>query len=376
MRVTAFRAKNFLILKDLSLGDLKMFNVFIGPNATGKSTVLQALDLLLESNSIGLSSDSTFRGSPDLPVELLTKLKFSAEDADVAIRDAVDRERRLPPPDKIAVDLREKLAMDATFGIGAVAPRLPEQGAMAFAKYVRVGTQPFEAALRQGLTGETAQWLSQERQLFGPLEPAIMRVAEQRTVYLPTTRSAAHSFGIGRPTKPAPSTVGQWLHAARGEKSPRFEGYEAKLSEMLRHARGVIFRPDQGNQMRWGISEEGLPGMTPAEFWSSGTRHLSMFLGMMSQAPKGTVALVEEPELSLHPSAITKLVREMHGLADAGSTQFFITTHSPIVTYGLDPTQKDHSLWSFERESDGSASAARCESEQEVDDAIKSLLGP
>jgi len=85
---------------------------------------------------------------------------------------------------------------------------------------------------------------------------------------------------------------------------------------------------------------------------------------------------VEEPELSLHPSAVSRLIRQMHTLADNGAVQFFLTTHSPLVTYSLDPSQKDHSLWLFRRNSDGSASAIRCETENEIEEAINSLLRP
>src|SRR2546428_7058587 len=229
---------------------------------------------------------------------------------------------------------------------------------------------------RQQPNPPTQRWISETPALHGPLESGFMRLAAERTIYLPTTRSTQHSFGIGRPSKPSPVTIGQYLHVARGEKGPQFDGYEKALSQMLPHAKGVIFRPDTGSAMRWGISEEGLPGMSPAEFWSSGTRHLSMFLGFLTTAPSGTIALVEEPELSLHPSAISKLIREMHALADAGRIQFFLTTHSPVVTYGLDPATKSHALWQFQRKADGSASANRCETESQIEEAINSLLTP
>lgn len=82
MEVNRFLAKNFQILKEMKLEDLKAFNVFIGPNASGKSTVLQALDFLLESGGIGFSSDSPFRGSPDVAIELQATVDFSREDAE------------------------------------------------------------------------------------------------------------------------------------------------------------------------------------------------------------------------------------------------------------------------------------------------------
>lgn len=249
-------------------------------------------------------------------------------------------------------------------------------GVLSVGKYSRMGDMQLGAWVRQQPNPPTQRWISENPPLHGPLESGFARLAAERTIYLPTTRSTPHSFGIGRPTKPAPGSVGQYLHVARGEKSPQFEGYEKGLSGMLPHSKGVMFRPDQGNQMRWGMVEEGLPGMSPAEFWSSRTRHLSMFLAFLATAPQGTVALVEEPELSLHPGAILNLVRQMHTLADSGRIQFFLTTHSPIVTYGLDPAQKSHSLWRFERNKDGSASATRCETEAQIADASDSLLKP
>src|SRR5205823_1457895 len=99
MIVKRFRAKNFQILKDMNLEDLKAFNVLIGPNATGKSTVLQALDALLENGSIGLNSDVPFRGSSDVPIELTADVNFSPQDIDWIIDDASGRQNRMLPPE-------------------------------------------------------------------------------------------------------------------------------------------------------------------------------------------------------------------------------------------------------------------------------------
>jgi predicted ATPase len=90
-------------------------------------------------------------------------------------------------------------------------------------------------------------------------------------------------------------------------------------------------------------------------------------------APHGSVVLIEEHELSLHPRAIRNLMEEIRGLVDKGAGQFFITTHSPTVLENLDTHQKDHALWLFARELDGAASAERCETESQVERAINSL---
>jgi hypothetical protein len=232
-------------------------------------------------------------------------------------------------------------------------------GGIAFANY----SQTLPIAIRQWFAPMPQNYLQEE----------VFRLVGDQTIYLDVNRRVPPRFNVGLAVKPSPGYMGQWLLRARGEKLPAYDKYEGLLSKHLPHVRGVTISPGPSD-FRLGL-DEGAPGYTPPpEGWSSGTSHLSMVLEAFSGLPTGSIVLIEEPELSLHPGAIRRLRDEIHRLVDEEAIQFFLTTHSPVLVEGLDPAQKDHALWQFKRNADGSASATRCETEEEIEGAINSLL--
>lgn len=49
MDFTSVRIRNFKAIRDTTLSDLRLFNVIVGTNGSGKSSVLQALHWMLQS---------------------------------------------------------------------------------------------------------------------------------------------------------------------------------------------------------------------------------------------------------------------------------------------------------------------------------------
>ncbi len=80
MRLAELVVQNFRMVKDLRLEGLGGFNVLIGPNASGKSTALEAIRLLLEEDQLGLSRDDGFRGAFGEVVRIEGLAAFSKQD--------------------------------------------------------------------------------------------------------------------------------------------------------------------------------------------------------------------------------------------------------------------------------------------------------
>jgi predicted ATPase len=366
MRLNSLDVDNFRMLQELSLDGLQGLNVFIGPNATGKSTVLQSLNLLLQSSNINVDKDFAFRGSPYESIRIECGLTLSAEDIKQIVKEMAVRQTGPMPAEKTRVELARHLDGNLILRYSAIAPQ--QRGlTVGASRQMLMARKRIQDHLQSLSARRTVQWASPDL-----IEQEITRFVSERTIYLQTARRVSGTLGVGRVSKPSPTEIGQWLHQLMGEKRPEFRRYEKLLTGFLPHTKGIIFKPAE-NVFRLGMSEENLPDMTPGDVWSSGTLHLSLFAAFRS-LPSGSVVLVEEPELSLHPAAIRKLMDEIHHLVSDGSVQFFLTTHSPVVVEGIDPQQSNHSLWQFRRNADGSASAIRCASEREIDEAVGSLL--
>src|SRR6266852_3771023 len=101
MQVKSLNVSNYRMLKDLRLEDFKALNVLIGPNASGKSTVLQVLDFLLESSSLLLSSDMPFRASAANAVQVECGLHFDNGEIEHVLRNFARTNRRNAPEPSI-----------------------------------------------------------------------------------------------------------------------------------------------------------------------------------------------------------------------------------------------------------------------------------
>ena len=85
------------------------------------------------------------------------------------------------------------------------------------------------------------------------------------------------------------------------------------------------------------FSESLLSGLLPATSVSDGTlRYLSYLTVLESQPPPSLVAL-EEPEHSLHPMMIKKLVDVLRDASE--NCQILVTTHSPEFVDYLKPEE-------------------------------------
>jgi len=359
--------------KNLDFQDFKGLNIFIGSNATGKSTVLYALSALLESGGLALSFESPFRGSLDTPVRLETEVTFSDNDVKCALEDVVIRQNAAEIPPDISQVYVRAATTDFTIWIRGAAPRNKNQGVVSLSKHFEASGKNVVDFIRGKLHDErTRDWDASELNVSATFERSLQSIITERTMYLPTSRHPQTTFIPGILTKPNPQSIGQWFHASMIEKRRDLKDYEDTLSAFLPHVKGTAFSIE-GNALRWGLEEKGLRGMTPVNDWSSGTIHLGLLAASLSSMPAGSTIIAEEPELSLHPGAIRGLMGKIREQVETQKIQFFLSTHSPHVVEEIRPSEKSHSLWQFDRSPDGSASVHRCETEKEIEDAINSL---
>jgi predicted ATPase len=69
-------------------------------------------------------------------------------------------------------------------------------------------------------------------------------------------------------------------------------------------------------------------------FWSNvadGSRQIVVLVTFLLTTPPGSVLLLEEPEMSLHPHAALKIIEVMRTAANADHKQIIFSTHSPVM---------------------------------------------
>ncbi len=378
LRLTKLNVQNFKMLKDLQMEDLKGLNVLIGHNATGKSTVLEAVGLLLQSRSMSVRAEDCFRGRPGAYV--VVEGGISLDEADV--RDMADRTARtagLPdPPEGTTGRILDLLGQQLEAIYNVRAPRQRGQTTSSN-RLLRTDSKELLLHLRSSLSKEDP-WIAgtdvNRGRLAELLVSAVGELMRTRTAFLPAGRGLSPLFESRRVDQVTPGDAGPWMLQAKVEDRPELPDYQEGLRAFLPHLRSLRtgLSRTQSGRFELGAVEEGLPGTTPADRWSSGTRHLAMILQGLVGLPQGSVMLIEEPELSLHPEALHRLMDRIREAADSGKIQLFVSTHSPRVVYGLRPETDDHGLWQFTRGPDGGAEVLPRVTEAEVADAMDSLL--
>ncbi len=377
MRLTQLVVQNFRMLRELKLDDLKGLNVFIGPNATGKSTALEAAASLLQASQLSVTADDVFRAHPGSDIIIEGTSSFDETDLRAVALQAAIAGGLPDPPDPFAGRISDIIGDKVEVIFRTRAPR--QETARSVSRQLRVHSKDLRETLATKLP-QNEPWIASNRsdpgQVASFLRSSFDHIMRARSMFLPTGRRVTSLFAAQPVEELSPGDAGPWALQAKVEDRHELPEYEDALRAFLPHLESLrtTFAGRERGRFEFGAVERGLPGTTGADRWSSGTSHLALTLLGLFGLPEGSVMLIEEPELSLHPYALRRLMDLLREAAERGRIQFFLTTHSPVVTEGIRPVTADHSLWRFSRREDGSADATPCTTEAEVVDAINSLL--
>ena len=313
--ITNITLQNFKCFRELEVNP-KLITVFIGPNGTGKSSVLQALLLLKQSvladlygrqmHLINIPGEEAL--APNFIGERVTpQVKFEiTEDAEIysysetySHEPTITLRPLLPNQDpKISLALRELRTVPAVRGLVREKYRLGD-------------TRPADIPLTEGLSEQeeqTASNLSYSRPIEGRLSSLLKTVT-----------------GTGLRTEPVPP-----------------QSVEV-----------ISLTPSGGVNMVW----EGF-----------GANALLLLLLHLLDAEKGATVLIEEPEIHLHPKAQAQLAEVLADTATSEDKQIIMTTHSEHVAGRLltlvaenKLTTDDLAIYSFEKDEKGECSASEIE---------------
>lgn len=325
--ITRLEIENFKAIKQLAI-DLDPLTVLVGPNDAGKSTILQALELLSRMMDRPLYRDgepSVFDGDP---VEAIHR-----GDRDQTIRIAVSG---------TAEDGRA-LAYGFRAGVDDGRFRIVGEhctwGTPAFNVWGGSGRFSLPGANREQWTGERSfvrvsylnhaevDWARFRRELLSSLfsfEPKKLA-----TPCGPDVTFASSGLGLV-------ALVDRILTDT--DRSAR-DTFERSLRAFSPHLAGVgtrpvtVARPDGPT-----IQKELIFGLhdktrVPARDVSSGLLATAGYLALPNLESKRF--LIEEPENGVHPHALLQIVDVLRKLAEDGR-QVIMTTHSPVLLNYID----------------------------------------
>lgn len=362
-RIESLRLKNFKVFHDLHLEHLTPLTVFIGPNASGKSTILEALAFLAD-----------------------------------AFTDGLER----------AIDARHELSLLQSLRVGRLGRHSPVTIEITYQALTQASTMRYRVVLgagsdsedpRASVVHESLSWIQDERK-FDVLkfehghgftdgsdlmpEPSPRHIRHLSSPYLlgaPALADLGEHPAITELSRFITSWRFPHLQISNMTRSV-IEAQSTSLADDGRNLPNVLYRiqretPDTFTRINREITKhisnlEGFDVLNVENevlllsqnehtfkhpifsFLSSeGTLRLLAYLVLLEGGTDASVLGIEEPETAVHPAILHQLSERFMLAAD--QVQMFVTTHAPRF---LDALPAD-TVYSLTRDDDGYARATR-----------------
>lgn len=323
MKILTLTAKNYRSIRDetIELGDLALF---IGPNATGKSTILDALRFLSEAVrardfrgpmfSRGGMLNLAWKGYEAHRVELMVVVEGERrfEWSVNLVRDGYDfhvaeRVEEIPPGDP------PRLLLDATSGQGSWWSGERRER-------VSLLQEPTVCALAAASADASfpGRQISEFVGRWGFFDPSPFLL--RRDWNLPDA-SGFDPYGrnLGETLMSLPTNVLDRIVTA----AQSIVGLPTRIEPRASEERFYFVQQEPG--LQYSVNQMGV---------SSGTlRVLALMTALYGQSGTALIG-IEEPENYIHPLALEALVEHIH--AARSRAQFLVTTHSPLLLSYLD----------------------------------------
>lgn len=331
--------ENFRCLRRVTV-ELGRLNVLVGPNASGKSTLLDVIQFLGDSVREDLGPALDKRKGFD---RLVYRGDSRARHIKVGIQARVTRHSSANALDEYELTLkrlaRGRLQREEQFsfkrfrGLGR---RIKIQGSKV--SYDDENRMPRQVELlsTQSLGLSTLPRLSDERGgeqvrqiagLFSTFRVFEISVAAARR---PSAKRE------GEELRPDASNLSSFLwELAKDEVA--FERLQEDARELVPGLEEVVFRDIGGTDEAIVVDlvERGLKGQTPLADASYGTVRALGLLALLYDPKPPLLTCVEEIDHGLHPHVFDLLVERLREASKR--TQFLIATHSPALVNRLDP---------------------------------------
>ena len=394
--ITNIALHNFKCFRRISV-DPKLITVFIGPNGTGKSGVLQALLLLKQSRyDVGhLNLDGELiRFAPEAfmwqgPESRLDDVRIS-----LSWYSAIDSED-VEGPLKFEVDLEYSEQANLTAGCGST-------------KWVSSG-QEYEIyfdrdpSMRQEFITRMGSILYEEEPAINSFSvmfdarwdsslPSWQELSEAPAKTLANLKLVPAARGLTRGVYMLGTESSDDISGASGlgeqedntATTLAYSRHEVgKVSHLMKRITGVGFRVDTVPPQSAKPVSESLAGDFSILAEGFGTNALVHLLFEIVRTVPGATVLIEEPEIHLHPKAQADLASVLAEEVKSDGKQMIIATHSEHVVGRLltlvaegKLSADELAIYSFEKDKNGvcSASEIKVTDRGQVSGGLKSFF--
>ena len=329
--------KNYLSLRDVTL-QLKPLTVLVGPNASGKSNVLEALDLLNMMTSAKnpppakYIQDRLWAGKENnITFELQAKVESTLAEYKLELSDKSDNsfvvEELLLKGKKtaqvISIANGEGMVWDEESSNNNTKYKSNKLALQSAGDY---GNKPITRSLNDFIKG----WKFYDFQP-GRMQGGVARLSE---ILIGGSDSLSESPKLDSSGSTLPDLLSYWYE----NDSERFNNVSESL-ERCTNIKIDLCEIDGDHQL---CLSEGYEKPFPLKRASDGTLRLVAYYILLNEPELPSLIAIEEPERNLHPGALSDIANVLEQIAQY--SQVIITTHSSQLLDAFDPASLSDSL--------------------------------
>ena len=379
--ITNITLENFKCFRHISV-DPKLVTVFIGPNGTGKSGVLQALLLLKQSrddvNPLTLAGE-LIRFAPEAFMWQGPESRPDGVRLALSGYSCIDSEE-VQGPLKFEVDLQYSGQADLNVDRGST--KWITSGQEYEISFDRNRPRHEATTSRGSITYQVLPQINSFRVSTGsggenpslPLWRQLSQVPAETLANLkmiPAARGLTRDvYGLG--PESSNDISGASGLGAQEDSTATTLAYSRleveKVSHLMKRITDVGFRVDTVPPQSAKPVSESLAGDFSLLAEGFGTNALVHLLFELVRTAPGATVLIEEPEIHLHPKAQADLASVLVEEAESGGKQIIMTTHSEHVAGRLltlvaegKLSADELAIYSFEKDKTGACSASEIE---------------
>ena len=379
--ITNITLQNFKCFRCISV-DPKLITVFIGPNGTGKSGVLQALLLLKQSrhdvSNLILAGES-LRFPPEAFMWQGAESRLDGVRLSLSGCSPIDS-KEVQEPLKFEVDLQYSGQANLTADRGST--RWMASGHEYEISFDRNPRQGEARTPRGSIEYEVLPAINSFKVKYGvggedPSLPLWQKLSLAPKKTLANLKMVPAARGLTRSVYDLGPESSEDISGADGlgaqeDNTATTLAYSRreveKVSHLMKQITGVGFRVDTIPPQSAKPVSESLAGDLSILAEGFGTNALVHLLFEIVRTVPGATVLIEEPEIHLHPKAQADLASVLAKEAKSGGKQMIITTHSEHVVGRLLTlvaegrlSADELAIYSFEKDRNGVCSASEIE---------------